>query len=32
VLLPTDMPEAEIDYHLSPIGAPPAPAVTQATL
>ena len=27
VVLPTDMPEAEIDYHLSPIGAPPAPAV-----
>ena len=27
MVLPTDMPEAEIDYHLSPIGAPPAPAV-----
>jgi hypothetical protein len=27
VVLPTDMPEAEIDYHLSPVGAPPAPAV-----
>ena len=28
VILPTDMPEAEIDFHLSPIGAfPPAPAV-----
>ena len=27
VVLPTDMPEAEIDYHLSPIGAPPASAV-----
>ena len=26
VVLPTDMPEAEIDYHLSPVGAPPAPA------
>ena len=26
VVLPTDMPEAEIDYHLLPIGAPPAPA------
>jgi hypothetical protein len=25
--LPTDMPEAEIDYHMSPIGVPPAPAV-----
>ena len=25
VVLPTDMPEAEIDYHLSPVGAPPAP-------
>ena len=32
MVLPTDMPEAEIDYHLSPIGAPPAPAVAQATL
>lgn len=30
--LPTDMPEAEIDYHLTPIGAPPAPAVERATL
>ena len=27
VVLPTDMPEAEIDYHLSPVVAPPAPAV-----
>jgi hypothetical protein len=27
LVLPTDMPEAEIDYHLSPVGAPPAPAV-----
>lgn len=27
VILPTDMPEAEIDYHLSPVVAPPAPAV-----
>jgi hypothetical protein len=27
VVLPTDMPEAHIDYHLSPISAPPAPAV-----
>jgi hypothetical protein len=26
-VMPTDMPEAEIDYHLMPIGAPPAPAV-----
>jgi hypothetical protein len=25
-VLPTDMPEAEIDYHLLPVGAPPAPA------
>jgi hypothetical protein len=24
--MPTDMPEAEIDYHLLPLGAPPAPA------
>jgi hypothetical protein len=27
VVMPTDMPEAEIEYHLSPVGAPPAPAV-----
>jgi hypothetical protein len=28
VIMPTDMPEAEIDFHLSPIGAvPPAPVV-----
>jgi hypothetical protein len=27
VVMPTDMPEVEIDYHLSPVGAPPAPAV-----
>ncbi len=28
VIMPTDMPEAEIDFHLSPIGAvPPAPTV-----
>ena len=27
VVLPTDMPEAEIDYHLSPVGVPPASAV-----
>ena len=27
MVMPTDMPEAEIDYHLSPVGAPPAPAV-----
>jgi hypothetical protein len=32
VLLHTDMPEAEIDYRLSPFGAPPAPAVERATL
>ncbi|HXS80334.1 MAG TPA: hypothetical protein VN818_08610 [Gammaproteobacteria bacterium] len=25
MVLPTDMPEAEIDYHLSLVGAPPAP-------
>ncbi len=32
VIMPTDMPEAEIDFHLSPIGAvPPAPAVERAT-
>ena len=24
VVMPTDMPEAEIDYHLSPVAAPPA--------
>jgi hypothetical protein len=30
-IMPTDMPEAEIDFHLSPIGAaPPAPAVERA--
>ena len=27
VIMPTDMPEAEIDFHLSPVGAPPAPTV-----
>lgn len=32
VLLTTDMPEAEIDYRLSPFGAPPAPAVELTTL
>ena len=33
VIMPTDMPEAEIDFHLSPIGAvPPAPAGERATL
>jgi hypothetical protein len=33
LIMPTDMPEAEIDFHLSPIGAvPPAPAVERATL
>ena len=32
ILLPTDdMPEAEIDYHLSPIGALPSPAFERAT-
>lgn len=32
VLRPTDdMPEAEIDYHVSPIGAPSAPVVERAT-
>lgn len=32
-LVPLDMPEAEIDYRLSPLGAPPpAPAVELATL
>jgi hypothetical protein len=32
LLLPTDdMPEAEIDYHVSPIGALPAPALERAT-
>ena len=29
VIMPTDMPEAEIDSHLLPIGAPPAPAVDR---
>ena len=32
VILPTDMPEAEIDYHLTPVTPPPAPAVERATL
>ena len=32
VVLPTDMPEAEIDYHLTPVATPPAPAVERATL
>jgi hypothetical protein len=32
VLLTTDMPEAEIDYRLSPLGAPPASAVELTTL
>jgi hypothetical protein len=32
LLLTSDMPEAEIDYRLSPFGAPPAPAVELATL
>ena len=31
VILPTDMPEAEIDYHVSPIGATPAPTLERAT-
>jgi hypothetical protein len=31
VILPTDMPEAEIDYHVSPVGAPPAPTLKRAT-
>jgi hypothetical protein len=31
VVLPTDMPEAEIDYHLTPVTPPPAPAVERAT-
>ena len=31
VILPTDMPEAEIDYHVSPVGAPPAPTLERAT-
>jgi hypothetical protein len=26
VVMPTDMPEAEIDYHLSPVAAPPGEA------
>ncbi len=31
VIMPTDMPEAEIDFHLPPFGAtPPAPAVERA--
>lgn len=32
VFLPADMPEASIDYRLSPLGAPPAPIVERATL
>jgi hypothetical protein len=28
-VMPTDMPEAAIDYHLTLIGAPPAPAVER---
>lgn len=32
VLQLTDMPEADIDYRLSPLGAPPAPVVELATL
>jgi hypothetical protein len=31
-LVSLDMPEAEIDYRLSPFGAPPAPAVELTTL
>jgi hypothetical protein len=31
VVLPTDMPEAEIDFHLTPVAPPPAPAVARAT-
>jgi hypothetical protein len=31
LVLPTYMPEAEIDYRLSPIGTSPAPAVEQVT-
>ena len=31
VVLPTDMPEAEIDFHLTPVTPPPAPAVARAT-
>jgi hypothetical protein len=30
VVLPTDMPEAEIDFHLTPVTPPPAPAVARA--
>jgi hypothetical protein len=32
VVMPTDMPEAEIDFHLTPVTPPPAPAVERATL
>jgi hypothetical protein len=31
VIMPTDMPEAEIDFHLTPVTSPPAPAVARAT-
>ena len=31
VVLPTDMPETEIDFHLTPVTSPPAPAVARAT-
>lgn len=30
-VMPTDMPEAEIDFHLTPVTPPPAPAVARAT-
>ena len=32
IVMPTDMPEAEIDFHLTPVTPPPAPAVARATL
>ena len=32
MVLPTDMPEAEIDFHLTPVIPPPAPAVARAPL
>ena len=31
VVMPTDMPEAEIDFHLTPVTPPPAPAIARAT-
>jgi hypothetical protein len=32
LVLLSDMPEAEIDFHLTPVTPPPVPAVARATL